>query len=279
MGLLLLVSLVWAFSFGLIKDQLSGLDSTAVAFLRLAFALLVFLPFLRRENITLTAKLQLALIGALQFGAMYLCYQRSFAYLSAYEVAIYTIFTPIYLSLLDACWQRKFWLGGMIAALLAVLGAAIVKWQGMTGALGSGFLLVQISNLCFAAGQLAYKNLRGRLAVSGDTGLFGWLLLGAVLVTALVTVPVTDWGQFRPDWKQWLVIAYLGVLASGLCFFWWNLGATRVATAVLAVFNNAKIPAAVLVSLLVFREQADVPRLLCGLAVMMLAVWLANRKV
>ena len=53
MLLLLLASLVWAFSFGLIKDQLAGLDPTAVAVLRLLCALLVFLPFLRRRQLVL----------------------------------------------------------------------------------------------------------------------------------------------------------------------------------------------------------------------------------
>jgi drug/metabolite transporter (DMT)-like permease len=38
MSLLLIVSLIWAFSFGLIKGRLAGLDPTAVAVLRLALA-------------------------------------------------------------------------------------------------------------------------------------------------------------------------------------------------------------------------------------------------
>ena len=47
MPLLLLVSLLWAFSFSLIKRHLGGLDSSFVAAVRLGLALLVFLPFVR----------------------------------------------------------------------------------------------------------------------------------------------------------------------------------------------------------------------------------------
>ena len=46
MFLLILVSLIWAFSFGLIKRFLGGVDSTFVTAIRLALALLVFLPLL-----------------------------------------------------------------------------------------------------------------------------------------------------------------------------------------------------------------------------------------
>ncbi|HZU86422.1 MAG TPA: EamA family transporter, partial [Anaerolineaceae bacterium] len=42
------VSFLWAFSFGIIKDTLSGLDPFFVALVRLSLALLVFLPFLWR---------------------------------------------------------------------------------------------------------------------------------------------------------------------------------------------------------------------------------------
>jgi len=48
---LLLVSIAWAFSFGLIKGNLAGVDSNFVSFARMAFSLLVFLPFLKYKNL------------------------------------------------------------------------------------------------------------------------------------------------------------------------------------------------------------------------------------
>ena len=68
------------------------------------------------------------------------------------------------------------------------------------------------------------------------------------------------------------------MLASGVGFFLWNLGATRVGAGTLAVMNNAKIPLSIAVSLLVFGEAAHLPALLASLAVMAFAVWLAERK-
>jgi len=75
-----------------------------------------------------------------------------------------------------------------------------------------------------------------------------------------------------------LVLLYLGLLASGVGFFLWNVGATRVEAGILAVFNNVKIPLAVLVSLLFFREHADWLRLLCGGGIIALALWLNCRR-
>jgi len=277
MPLLLLASLVWAFSFGLIKGQLAGLDATAVATLRLLCALLVFLPFLRIRGLPARVQLRLAAIGAVQFGLMYVLYLRAFAVLQAYEVALFTIFTPIYLALLDAAVEHRWQPRHLAAAVLSLGGAALLLWRtGVgTGAVG-GFLLVQGSNLCFAAGQLAYKRLRPRLGATRDAAVFALPYAGALAATALASAFTTDWAAFRLTLPQAGVIAYLGIVASGLCFFWWNLGATRVNTGTLAVFNNAKIPLGVAVSLLFFGEAADLPRLLLSGALMLAAVAVAE---
>ena len=68
--------------------------------------------------------------------------------------------------------------------------------------------------------------------------------------------------------KQALTLLYLGLLVSGFCFFWGNnKGAVKIDAGTLAVF----------VSLLVFGERTDVPRLLLGGGLMLAAVGLAQR--
>jgi len=316
MSRLLLVSFVWAFSFGLIGKRLAGLDPTGVATLRLALALLVFLPFFRRGALTLRTALGLAAIGAVQFGAMYLLYLRAFADLPSYAVALFTVTTPLYVALLDAALERR-WQGRFVlAALLAMAGAGVVIFAGVDGAknLPRGLLLVQLSNLCFAAGQLAWRRARARLpAATTDASVFALPYAGALLTALLASLRLSfesvgpdtttavqlsshlsveassqsvmisagllGWRHgFAPAPLQWLVIAYLGILASGVCFFWWNVGATRVNAGTLAAFNNAKIPLAVACSLVFFGEHADLPRLLIGGALMAAAVWFAEQK-
>ncbi|MDR1009854.1 MAG: EamA family transporter [Opitutaceae bacterium] len=281
MSHLFIVSLIWAMSFGLIKDRLAGLDATALGVVRTGLALIVFLPFWRPGKIRMSDALRYMAIGALEFGLMYVFYMAAFRFLAAYQVAVFTIFTPLWIAALEAFSLRKLPVSLVAATLLAIAGAAVINWRTFTpaGSLLAGFLLVQASNICFAAGQLMYRKLRHRAREkTPDTSLFAWLYLGALLITLLTSTVTTDWSAFRPDASQWLVLVYLGVIASGLCFFWWNIGATRVGTATLAVFNNAKIPLAVACSLLLFRESANIPRLLLGGGLLVLAILVARRQ-
>lgn len=280
MALLFLVSFVWAFSFGLIKDRLAGIDATAVATLRLALALVVFAPFLRKCRVSPRIHARLAAIGALQFGVMYLLYLRSYAYLEAYEVALFTITTPLFVALLEAALQRRFVLFHALAAVLSVAGAGVVLWHRINShATLVGILLVQASNFCFAAGQVAWRRIRAKVdrGVS-DAAMFAVLYVGAFAASAVWSAFTTDWAALRLTWPQAATLGYLGVLASGLCFFWWNIGATRVNAGTLAAFNNAKIPLAVACSLLFFGEHASLPRLLAGGALMAAGVAVAERR-
>lgn len=277
MPYLVVVSLLWAFSYGLIKNQLAGLDSYTVAATRLGLALLVFLPFCRPRRITPELALHYAVIGAVQFGLMYVLYIASFQHLQAHEVAMFTVFTPIYIVLLEGARVRRLNGRALIAAALALVGASVLKWNTDTSweAL-QGFLMLQGSNLCFAVGQLAYRHTRARHPQESDSGLFAWLYLGAMVTAGGLALLLGEPGGFSPSPGQWGVLLYLGLLATGLGLFGWNLGATKVGTGTLAVSNNLLIPLAVLVSLLIFGESAPIERLVLSLVLMVAALVLAD---
>ena len=96
------------------------------------------------------------------------------------------------------------------------------------------------------------------------------------LATALTAFASGREPTFAPTPVQWGVLAYLGVLASGICFFLWNRGATLVNPGTLAAMNNAKIPLMVICSLAFFGETPDWTRLLVGAVLMGVAVWLTE---
>ncbi len=261
---LIVVSLLWAFSFGLIKQQLTGLDSNLVSFIRMGIAFLVFLPFLRIRHIR--AKRPLVLVGAVQFGLMYMTYIWAYRFLLAYEVALFTIFTPIYVTLIDDFFCKRFHTLHFVVALLAVLGTAIVVWHHLSSpAFWKGFILMQLSNLFFAFGQIYYRKLRGQQThLSNEASVFALLYLGALLITGISAAFTTQWAALHVSTAQWLTLIYLGVVASGVGFFLWNFGATKVNAGTLSIFNNLKIPTAILVAILFFGEKADIVRLLAG---------------
>lgn len=270
---LLIVSFIWAFSFGLIKGQLTSLDANFVAAARLGLSLLVFLPFLRLRGLPRGVGLRLAMTGALQYGVMYIAYLYAFQYLQAYEVALFTIFTPIYVTLINDAARRRFQPVSLLAALLAVGGSVVVQQASlMRTQMLAGFIIVQVSNLAFAGGQIAYRQLLASRPVIKDRQVFALLYLGGALTALVPALFTTPWHSLALSASQAWSLLYLGVIASGLAFFLWNTGARRVNAGALAVLNNLKIPLAVAVSLLVFGEQAHLPSLLLGGAVMLAAL-------
>jgi drug/metabolite transporter (DMT)-like permease len=250
---LVLVSLLWALSFALIKTHISGLDSTALATVRNALALLVFLPFFRWKAVPVRYGVAFAAIGGIQFGLMYALYMAAFPLLQASEVVLFTVFTPIFVALIGAVLERRLSVRWLSAAVLAAVGTGVVFWQRADyGALWKGFLLVQASNVCFAFGQVAYKRLRPRLPEVRESAFFAWLMAGGFAATLACSFwAQVDWLAFfrAPSPEQWGVLVYLGVIASGVGFFLWNRGAVQVNTGTLAVFNNLKLPLGVGVAL------------------------------
>ena len=69
-----LVTLVWAFSFGMIGHYLAGLDPYFIAAIRLSCAWLLLIPFFRIQQVPKSDWLMLASRGAIQYGLMYICY-------------------------------------------------------------------------------------------------------------------------------------------------------------------------------------------------------------
>jgi drug/metabolite transporter (DMT)-like permease len=275
-------SLIWAFSFGLIKAQLAGVPPHLVALLRLLLSALLFLPWLRPGRLPRRTLGLLAACGAIQYGAMYLAYLAAFAYLKASEVALWTIFTPVYVVLLADLASRTFRGRNLVAAGLSVAAAWIVV-QGSPNSSLVGAALVQLSNLCFAAGQVWYRRLIPPSAPVRDHEIFALLYLGGAALTALpvgLSAGMLE-AAIRLTAPQIGTICYLGLIPSGLGFFLWNVGVRRSREGTAAVWNNAKVPLALLVSWLFF-ESLPGPETLgpIGFALLLLAIalWLAETE-
>jgi drug/metabolite transporter (DMT)-like permease len=277
------VSLLWAFSFGLIGNALSGVDSFFTATVRLGCATLLFLPFLRAKEIVRVDRLRLVLIGAVQFGVMYACYMRAFQYLPSHLVAIFSILTPVYVVILHDLRQRTFSYRYLVAALLSVLGAAAIKAKTIpTGDFWIGFGLMQVAGIAFAYGQVAYRDWKRNNPQTNDRSVFALLAMGGTACAGIAGALLSDWSalEIKPD--QWKAILYLGFVASGIGFFLWNKGASKSNPGTLAAFNNAVVPLAVLCSLFIFGESQSMDlengiRLALGSALILGALVVSQR--
>lgn len=275
---LLVATILWALSFGLIKRHLGGLDPNLVAAVRLLLALPLFLPLLRLRGLSGGLVARLLLIGAVEYGVMYILYIASYGYAAGHEVALYTVLTPLYVVLLHDLAARRLVVRNLGLAALAALGAAVIQYKSGARVVWTGFVLVQIANVCFSWGQVEYRKLRRARADLRDRDVFALLYAGGVLVTLPAALLSGGFSQASAlTQAQWLVLGYLGVVASGLGFYLWNRGAVQVGPGALAVANNLKVPLGVVAALTIFGETAAVWPLLVGGGMMVLASVLAGR--
>ena len=280
---LLAVSLIWAFSFGLIGNALKGVDPSFVAAARLGIALAVFLPFLRRCAVPERECWKLAGCGAVQFGLMSVCYIRAYTYLPSHLVALFSVLTPLYVVLLHDLRRRRRAPAHLGAAALSVAGAAVIRARGgEADGFWTGFWLMQLAGAAFAFGQVFYRDWKRRHPDTPDHSVMGWLYAGGTAAALGFAAATADWGTLTVAPAQWMVLLFLGTVASGLGFFLWNKGAALSHPATLAACNNLVVPLAVFCSLFVFGEIAEVSgreigRLLAGGTLIGASVWVAER--
>ena len=281
---LAIVSLIWAFSFGLIGSALSGVDSFLVATLRLGVASLIFLPFLRLKEIGSIDRFRLIIYGAIQFGLMYACYMRAYQFIPSHLVAIFSILTPVYVVLIHDLRRRTFSKHYLWVAILSVLGAASIKAKTIpSGDIWMGFGVMQAAGIAFAFGQVAYRDWKRANPQVPDRSVFALLSLGGVFSVGCFSLVLTDFQAVELSTDHWKAILYLGCVASGLGFFLWNKGASVSNPGTLAAFNNAVVPLAVLFSLFLFGEANNFDtesliRLIVGAGLIGTAVFLGQRS-
>ncbi|SEQ52922.1 carboxylate/amino acid/amine transporter [Amphritea atlantica] len=279
MPILVAVTILWAFSFSLIGVYLAGqVDAWFSVLMRVALATLIFLPFLKLRQIESKVALQLMVCGAFQLGIMYGFYYQSFLYLSVPEVLLFTVMTPIYITLLNDLLDHRLNIGFIISALLAVIGAITIRYQGVDEGYLKGLLIVQGANVCFAAGQVGYKRIiaKERSDLPQRT-VFGCFFIGALAVVIPCYLILGNPDKLPTTTLQWSILTYLGLVASGLGYFAWNKGATQVSVGTLAVANNLLIPAGIVVNVLFWNRDADILRLSIGGAIILLALMVNDK--
>jgi len=276
------VTLLWAFSFSLIGVYLAGqVDAWFSVLIRIALATLIFLPFLKLKQTPKPLALKLMLIGAIQLGVMYSFYYHSFLFLTVPEVLLFTVMTPLYITLLNDVLNRRFNPRFFIVALIAVIGAITIRYENLNSDFIIGLLIVQGANISFAVGQVTYKRLMNNNQLD-DKAVFGWFFIGALIIATICYALFGNSNKLPTTFTQWGILIYLGLVASGLGYFMWNKGATLVNVGALAVMNNLLIPAGIIINVLIWNRDADIVRLSIGAAIMLGALLvnqMLNKKV
>ncbi|MGS6552644.1 DMT family transporter, partial [Escherichia coli] len=116
-------------------------DSYFAVLVRVGLAALVFLPFLRTRGNSLKTVGLYMLVGAMQLGVMYMLSFRAYLYLTVSELLLFTVLTPLYITLIyDIMSKRRLRWGYAFSALLAVIGAGIIRYDQVTDHFWTGLI-------------------------------------------------------------------------------------------------------------------------------------------
>lgn len=269
---LILVSILWSFSFGIIKYGLSGIDSSFISLMRNLIAFLFFASLSLYNFKKFIFDIKLILIGAIQFGLMYVLYIQSYQYLPAYLIATFTITTPIFIGIFSQLLQNKsFSLSGIFSILLVVLGSLMMRFNIVNPLdYWLGFFLIQCANICFAIGQIMFKKWYSKNTSVDIIYNFSQMFFGAVLITTMFSIiNSTNIGMLNT--YNLFALLFLGLFSTGFGFLAWNLGSLQVSNERLAVMNNVVIPIAIFNSFLIFGEAINPMLFVPGLVLFYLA--------
>jgi drug/metabolite transporter (DMT)-like permease len=191
------------------------------------------------------------------------------------EVLLFTVLTPIYVTLFDDALARRFNAWALLAAAVAVAGGIIIRFKKIEGDYLIGFLLLQLANATFAAGQVLCRRLL--LRYPSDQPLFrffGHFFLGALLLALPSYLLFGDANRLPQTAVQWGVLVWMGLFATALGMFWWVKGSTEVDAGALAVMNELHVPAGLLVNVLIWNRNVELRSLALGATVILASLWI-----
>ena len=276
MALLIITTILWAFSFSLFGEYLAGhVDSYFAVLVRVGLAALVFLPFLRTRGHSVKTIALYMLVGAMQLGIMYMLSFHAYLYLTVSELLLFTVLTPLYITLIyDLMSGRRLRWSYAFSALLA----GIIRYDQVTSHFWTGLLLVQLSNISFAIGMVGYKRLMETRPMPQHNA-FAWFYMGAFMVAVVAWFMLGNAQKMPATTLQWGILVFLGVAASGIGYFMWNYGATQVDAGTLGIMNNMHVPAGLLVNLAIWHQQPHWPSFIIGAAVIVASLWVHRKWV
>lgn len=269
---LILATIFFSISFGLIKANLATLDPNLVSFLRLFFASMIFLPvfILKKNNVTKKDFIQALLIGTIQFGLMFIFYIQAFKFLKGSEIALLTTSTPFFVLLISSIYSKKIDFIQILLVAIAIFGGFFVVFRenSLNFAI-LGIVFMELSNLSFALGQILWK----KQIDSSSSALMFPAYFGACLLALFSSFLFSKTEIIKITNIQWFSILYLAIIPTGIGFWLWNIGAKKVSETTLSVMNNLKIPIGAIFAILFFKESVKFENFTIGLLLILIAIF------
>tara|TARA_X000000368_G_scaffold125763_1_gene98706 strand:+ start:2523 stop:3362 length:840 start_codon:yes stop_codon:yes gene_type:complete len=276
---LIISTIIWAFSFSIIGNYLSSdIDPWSLSLIRVIISFLIFLPFIDL-NINKKRMVYIIGVGAIQIGFMYSFYLNAFSFISVEKILLFTIFTPIYVTIISDIFQKKIKKFFLFLSILSVIGSLIIRITDVQLLDLKGFILIQGANFSFALGQVLYKRyIKNNSKLDYNLNEFGYFYFGAIIIASLGSLIMIDSLSYPKSTTQWLLVLWLGAIASGLGYYFWNRGSVLVNNGTLAVMNNLVIPLGLFIEIAFFSKLINVTNYIIGALIILSSIYFSLRK-
>ena len=276
---LIISTIIWAFSFSIIGNYLSSdIDPWSLSLIRVIISFLIFLPFIDL-NINKKRMVYIIGVGAIQIGFMYSFYLNAFSFISVEKILLFTIFTPIYVTIITDIFQKKIKKFFLFLSILSVIGSLIIRITDVQLLDLKGFILIQGANFSFALGQVLYKRyIKNNSKLDYNLNEFGYFYFGAIIIASLGSLIMIDSLSYPKSTTQWILVLWLGAIASGLGYYFWNRGSVLVNNGTLAVMNNLVIPLGLFIEIAFFSKLINVTNYIIGALIILSSIYFSLRK-
>ncbi len=273
-GALLGAVAIWGVTLPLTKVALDDFTPIQVAFLRLVFALPVFLVVVARRGrrsmrVSPWLAVPLCLTGVVgYFVFTNLGLDRTGASTAALVQAVTPALTAF---LAVAVLRERPGLTARSGIVLAVAGAAVVAWGTVHVESGLGLLFLFVSALSWAVYTILGRRYGDRQSAVGAT----------VVPLVLATVGFAPVAGLE-TWSGasaaiWLLVAVTGFFGSGIAYVLWNFGVAHVPATRAGVYTNLAPVIALVVAWLALDESIGLRAVVGGAIVVAGAVLATSR--
>ena len=263
-ALLSFASLAWAGNIVVARAVHAAIPPVSLAFWRWTTAFLIllpiFLPRLRRRRAALLREwklvLMLGLIGVAGFTALQYSALNT---ISAVNVALINAVSPVVIPILaHFVWRESLGLRQALGIGISLLGVSFVVLRGdpariLAQGLAEGDAVMLIAMLCWSL----YVTLLSRRPDDLDSGT---LLVASIIPALIVLLPVWLWEiawirPMRVDATGFLVIAYIGPVATALAYLGYTAAVPAVGPTRAGLFIHLVPPFAAVLGMIFLAER------------------------
>lgn len=271
---------IWGSTFVVTKEVIGELPPFALGFARVAIGALILTPMAfarahRSPPLPIRDLLVLSFIGVAFY---YVAFNLAMVYTSAVQGALVQSSIPAATALIAVLWFREqATLGRWIGIALSVAGVLIV----FSGSAAEGARNALLGNLLMFTTVLSwglYTSLVKRVAhVDAIVVTACIMAMGAAMLAPIAAYELLQQGWPQLSTKAWGGLVFLGVLASGVAYVMYNDALRHMDAAQAGAFTNLIPIIGVATGVLALGETLTL-RALVGGVVVMVGVWVANRR-